>query len=158
MNEKATAVRRNYPNCRATQRGTTIKVRQPNRAVSRVAPWRPAPGNPRRCSPRRAQPRPSICKLNRPFPPIFLGSDGPVCGRRGCFVLRFDDVRVAQTITRTGSGFLINPIYVLFCSCHLLEQSLKDGESSLIGISHLVSGPRPAWTLFCNFGHFRPAS
>ena len=26
------------------------------------------------------------------------------------------------------------------------------------GISHLVCRPRPAWTLFCDFGHFRSAS
>ena len=29
---------------------------------------------------------------------------------------------------------------------------------TLTGISHLVCRPRPAWTLFCDFGHFRSAS
>jgi len=108
-----------------------IKARQSNHAVLRAMLWRSAPRSPRRYLPPHVQPLPHICKLNRPFPPISLGSGEPVCGKRGFSGLRFYDVKVAQVVTETGTCLYRNPIYVLFYSCHILAYGLKKRRPSL---------------------------
>ncbi len=123
-NEKS-PVGKTIPHLIETISSIIIRVRPRNRVGLHATPWRSAPRNQERYSPFRAQLLRHICKSNRPFLPISPGSDRPVCGRRGFSGRRFDDVSVAQVATKTGSGSDRNPIYVLFCSCHVSARGVK---------------------------------
>ena len=151
MNQKGNKAAGIYRlNSRHSSRGNLVasafKDLRPVLAMESAMPWQSGPRSPKRHSRSPAQLPRRIYSSNQPSRPIAPGSNPTPCGKRGFSGLRFDGVRVAQPVSKAGSGPSKNPIYVLFCRCLFSVTVIKTGQQPISGHHHERKRATQKWS------------